>query len=92
MATKGFQVNGCDVNRQVVETINRGEIHIKENELDILVRSATQSGALKAFAEPQPADVFIIAVPTPFMDDHKPDIRYVESAIYSLAPVLQPGD
>lgn len=92
LATKGFQVSGCDVNPDVVETINRGEIHIKEHDLDILVRSAVNSGALRAYTTPQPADIFIIAVPTPFKEEHKPDIRYVETAVHALAPLLQPGN
>ena len=67
LATKGFKVTGVDVRPEVVDTINRGEIHIVEPDLDILVKSAVHSGNLSASLEPVPADVFIIAVPTPFM-------------------------
>lgn len=92
LATKGFKVQGCDVNAKVVETINRGEIHIVEQDLDILVRSAVHSGQLYASTEPKPADVFIIAVPTPFKENHVPDVSYVESAVKAIAPLLKTGN
>ena len=92
LATRGFQVRGVDVNPEVVETINRGDIHIVEPELDVLVRSAVQSGQLSASLEPAPADVFILAVPTPFGDNKVPDLSYVEAATRRMADVLQPGN
>ncbi|MBW1879159.1 MAG: UDP-N-acetyl-D-mannosamine dehydrogenase [Deltaproteobacteria bacterium] len=92
LATKGFRVLGVDVNPDVVETINRGAIHIKEPELDILVRSAVHSGNLKAATEPSEAEIFIIAVPTPFMEGHRPDLSYIEAATAALAPCLRKGD
>jgi len=76
LGTKGYQVLGVDVNTQVVEHINRGQIHIVEPDLDILVKSAVQAGNLKAATAPEPADVFIIAVPTPFGRDKQPDLRH----------------
>jgi UDP-N-acetyl-D-mannosaminuronic acid dehydrogenase len=91
LATKGYKVFGCDVNPAVVETINRGDIHIIEQDLDILVRSAVMSGQLSASLEPKPADIYIIAVPTPFKENHKPDISYVESATRALAKHLKAG-
>jgi UDP-N-acetyl-D-mannosaminuronic acid dehydrogenase len=57
---------GVDVSASVVETINSGRIHIQEPDLDVLVRAAVQSGNLQAATQPAPADVFILAVPTPF--------------------------
>ncbi|MEX0870799.1 MAG: 2-dehydropantoate 2-reductase N-terminal domain-containing protein, partial [Aquisalimonadaceae bacterium] len=84
LATKGYQVHGVDVREDVVDTINAGHIHITEPELDVLVRSAVQSGRLKAAMEPAPADVFILAVPTPFKDDHVPDLSYVEAAARAI--------
>ena len=92
MATKGFSVLGVDVNPRVVETIKKGSIHIVEPDLDILVKSAVNSGNLTASTSPQEADVFIIAVPTPFRDDKKPDLTYVEKATESLVPVLRKGN
>jgi glycerol-3-phosphate dehydrogenase len=77
LATKGYSVVGVDVNPQVVETINKGRIHIVEPDLDILVKSAVHSGNLTASSKPREADVFIIAVPTPFKKDKKPDLTYV---------------
>jgi UDP-N-acetyl-D-mannosaminuronic acid dehydrogenase len=91
LATKGFNVLGCDVNPDVVDTINRGDIHIVEQDLDVMVRSAVNSGQLSASREPQTADIYIIAVPTPFKENRTPDISYVESATRALAPYLKAG-
>ena len=92
LGTKGFKVYGVDVSQSVVDTINRGGIHIVEPDLDVLVKSAVQSGNLEAGLAPRAADVFIIAVPTPFGDDHEPDLTYVEAATRSIIPFLQPGN
>lgn len=95
-ATKGKHVLGVDVVPQVVDTINSGRIHIEEPDLDILVRAAVQSGNLVAALRPEPARVFIIAVPTPFKavgDNPKaPELGYVEAAARSIAPVVEKGN
>lgn len=75
-----------------MDTINRGEIHIVEPDLDMVVHAAVTEGYLKAVTIPEPADVFLIAVPTPFKDDHEPDLAYIESASKAIAPVLKKGD
>ncbi|PHM66768.1 UDP-N-acetyl-D-mannosaminuronate dehydrogenase [Xenorhabdus stockiae] len=85
-------VIGVDVNQHAVETINRGEIHIVEPDLDQVVKTAVEGGYLRAVTSPQPADAFLIAVPTPFKGDHEPDMAYVHSAAESIAPVLKKGD
>ncbi|PKM37195.1 MAG: UDP-N-acetyl-D-mannosamine dehydrogenase [Gammaproteobacteria bacterium HGW-Gammaproteobacteria-10] len=92
LGTKGFDVFGVDTSEHVVNTINQGKIHIVEPDLDILVKSAVQSGNLKAGLQPQEADVFILAVPTPFKDDHIPDLSYVEAATRVIAPFVKPGN
>ena len=92
LATKGYQVYGTDVRSEVVQTINQGRIHIEEPDLDMLVRSAVNSGQLRAGFEPEPADVFMICVPTPIRPDHSPDLSYVEQACQSLRPHVQPGN
>ncbi len=92
LATKGFEVHGVDINPDIIDIINAGEIHIREPELDILVRSAVQSGNLRASLEPVAADLFILAVPTPFKDGHVPDLQYVENATRAVAPYLRPGN
>ncbi|WP_264448457.1 UDP-N-acetyl-D-mannosamine dehydrogenase [Bacillus cereus] len=92
LATKGFQVHGVDVNEKAVEMINSGKVHIYEPDLDILVKAAVQSGKLKAGIEPVEADIFILAVPTPFQDEHKPDLTYVKAAAKTIAPVVKNGD
>ncbi len=99
LATKGFTVTGIDVSQKVVDTINKGEIHIVEPDLDILVKSAVNSGNLSASLDPVEADVFIIAVPTPFKDggpDHisgkQPDLSYIEAATKKISPFVKPGN
>ncbi len=92
IAARGINVIGVDVSAEAVETINQGKIHIVEPDLDMLVQSAVTTGKLKATLIPEPADAFIIAVPTPFKDGHKPDLSYIESAVKKIAPVLKKGD
>lgn len=85
-------VIGVDVNPHAVDTINRGEIHIAEPHLAQVVRDAVKDGYLRASLTPQPADAFLIAVPTPFREGHQPDLRYVRAAAESVAAVLRQGD
>lgn len=91
-ASRQKKVVGVDINQHAVETINRGAIHIVEPDLDVLVKRAVEDGFLRATTQPEPADAFLIAVPTPFKGDHLPDMKFVESAARSLAPVLKKGD
>ncbi|MBB2982859.1 NAD(P)-binding domain-containing protein, partial [Paraburkholderia tropica] len=91
-AARRKTVIGVDVNQHAVDTINRGEIHIVEPELDMLVHAAVTQGHLRATTTPEPADAFLIAVPTPFSDGHKPDLSYIEAASRAVAPVLKKGD
>jgi len=92
IASRGINVIGVDVSAEAVDIINQGKIHIVEPDLDMLVQSAVTTGKLKATLIPEPADAFIIAVPTPFKDGHKPDLSYIESAVKKIAPVLKKGD
>ncbi len=92
LATKGFHVYGTDVRADVVDTINDGRIHIEEPDLDMVVRSAVNSGQLKAGYEPGPADVFMLCVPTPIRPDHSPDMSYVEQAARAIRPHVRPGN
>ena len=91
-ASRKINVCGVDVNENAVNTINRGEIHIVEPELDIVVHSTVNEGYLKASLTPEPADAFIIAVPTPFKEGKKPDLSYIEAAAAAIAPVIKKGD
>jgi UDP-N-acetyl-D-mannosaminuronic acid dehydrogenase len=95
-ASKKKKVIGVDVNQHAVDTINRGEIHIVEPDLDMIVHAAVNEGFLKATLTPEPADAFLIAVPTPFKDSDseipEPDLRYIESAAKAIATVLKKGD
>ena len=94
-AGRRLRVIGVDVNAHAIDTINRGEIHITEPDLDIVVRAVVTEGYLRATATPEPADAFLIAVPTPFLREgsgHEPDLSYVAAAARSIAPVLKPGD
>ncbi|MEJ2458492.1 MAG: UDP-N-acetyl-D-mannosamine dehydrogenase [Novosphingobium sp.] len=92
IARAGCKVLGLDVSRNVVDTINRGEIHIEEVDLDGLVHGVVSRGLLSASTKVAPADIFVIAVPTPFDKEHAPDISYVLAAGRTIAPVLKHGD
>lgn len=91
-AARRKKVIGVDINPHAVDTINQGRIHIVEPELDMIVRSAVTEGFLRATTKPEPADAFLVAVPTPFKDHFKPDVSYVQAAAESIAPVLRPGN
>jgi len=91
-ASRKIKVVGVDINQHAVETINRGEIHIVEPELDMVVSAAVKEGYLRAVTVPEPADAFLIAVPTPFQGDHEPDLSYVRAAAEAIAPVLENGN
>ncbi len=92
MANRGYDVHGVDVVQSTVDIINRGEIHIVEPELDTFVKAAVNSGKLKADTKPTEADVFIIAVPTPFHEGYVPNIDYVISATKAIAPYVKEGN
>ncbi|KZN44369.1 UDP-N-acetyl-D-mannosamine dehydrogenase [Pseudoalteromonas luteoviolacea] len=100
-ASRKKHVIGVDVNQHAVDTINKGEIHIVEPELDIIVHAAVTEGYLKATTTPEPADAFLIAVPTPFKNSEgeqnginipEPDLTYIQKASQAIASVLKPGD
>ena len=91
-AARRRKVIGVDLNQKAVDTINQGRIHIVEPDLDIVVHAAVTEGFLRATMRPEPADAFLIAVPTPFKDGHRPDIDDVEAATKSIAPVLRKGN
>ncbi len=97
-ASKGKKVIGVDIDQHSVDTINAGKIHIVEPELDLMVKKAVDDGFLKATTTPEPADAFLIAVPTPFLlvkDKNsipEPDLTYIKSAANSISKVLKKGD
>ena len=98
LASKQKKVFGVDIDQEIVDTINSGEIHIIEPGLDELVKSAVESKFLQASKNPKSSDVYIIAVPTPFIEDEskdnipKPDLKFIKSASKSVASVLKKGD
>ncbi|GGF60955.1 UDP-N-acetyl-D-mannosamine dehydrogenase [Wenyingzhuangia marina] len=92
VASKGIKVIGVDVNQEVVDTINKGEIHIVEPDLDIVVKKVVENGFLKATTHPEEADAFFIVVPTPFKQNKRADISYIISATNMVIPFLKEGD
>ena len=92
IAQNGIQVHGVDVNQYVVNTINKGKIHIVEPSLDIAVQESVKKGFLRADVKPVEANTYLIVVPTPFKGNHEPDISYVESATRNILPFLKEGD
>jgi UDP-N-acetyl-D-mannosaminuronic acid dehydrogenase len=91
-ASNGTHVIGVDINKNVVDVVNRGEIHINEPELGKIVSEVVSKGYLSASLTPSIADVYIIVVPTPFKNNFEPDLSNVESAINSILNFLKPGD
>lgn len=93
-AKHGCEVVGVDVIPSVVETLNRGDIHIEEPGLAEIVREVVENGRFHASVVPEPADVFIIAVPTPNHNDEwlSCDLTYVLSAVQAVLPVLRKGN
>ncbi len=92
-AAQKIEVVGVDVNKRAVDIINNGEIHIVEPGLDLVVQTAVKAGYLRATTSPEPAEAFLIAVPTPFRgDNHEPDLSYIEAAARAIGPVLAPGN
>ena len=92
IASNKVMVHGVDINQQVVDTINRGEIHIIEPSLDNAVASAVAEGYLKADIEAVEANTYLIVVPTPFKRQHEPDISFVKAATKGILSLLKPGD
>lgn len=92
LASRGLNVVGVDVKQDAVDRINEGRAHISEPDLDIVLNAVVRAEKLKAYTVPQPADVFLIAVPTPINADKTADMSLVQSALASIAPVIKKGD
>jgi UDP-N-acetyl-D-mannosaminuronic acid dehydrogenase len=92
LASAGFRVLGVDINRSTVEALNSGQTHLQEAGLATLVSAACKSGNLSAATQVEPADLFLICVPTPVTERHGVDLRAVESAARAIAPVLRKGN
>lgn len=92
IASNGTNVLGVDINKNIVDTINQGNIHIVEPDLDKIVSDAVSDGYFKASINPAPADVFLIVVPTPFKENNQPDISFIEAATKGIIPLLKKGD
>src|SRR5210317_2096173 len=92
IASKNINVFGVDVNEKVVDTINKGEIHIVEPELDLIVKRTVENGCLRAGVKPITGDVYLIVVPTPFKENHEPDISYIQNATDGIIPILKEND
>lgn len=92
LATRGIEVVGVDVNPDTVKSVGRGEVPFVEPDLAISVSGAVSMGRLTTATEAPEADGFIIAVPTPFLPDHSPDLSYIKAAVTGLAPKLRGGE
>jgi UDP-N-acetyl-D-mannosaminuronic acid dehydrogenase len=92
LASRGIDVIGVDISPRVVEAVNAGETYFSEPDLDMLLRAATTLRKLRATSQPEPADAFVIAVPTPFHEDRSPNLDFIDRAVDAIAPVLVSGN
>jgi UDP-N-acetyl-D-mannosaminuronic acid dehydrogenase len=92
IASRGIDVIGIDVSESTVETVNQGKVHIVEPDLDMLVQASVTLGKLRASTQPEQADAFLIAVPTPFKQGKKPDLDFIQQAAKDIAPYLEKGN
>jgi len=91
-ANHGMKVVGVDINQEIVQGLQNGHLHIYEPGLRALVEAALDSGNLSIHETPEPADAFIIAVPTPITEDKKADLEAVRSAAHSIVSHLREGN
>jgi UDP-N-acetyl-D-mannosaminuronic acid dehydrogenase len=92
LAQAGFDILGVDVKEEIVQIVNRGEIHIHEEGLGELVHTGVQKGKLRASLKLEPSDAYIIAVPTPIRTDRTPNLSFIDSATRMIAGVMKHGD
>ena len=92
IASKGTNVLGVDIKQNIVDAINQGKIHIVEPDLEGIIFNAVKKGNLRASKKAEPADIYLVVVPTPFKENHEPDISYVEAATKAIVPILKEGD
>jgi len=91
-AANGHDVLGVDVNERILEALERGEAFFSEPGLAEVVRWTVSAGRLIPAREPQPADAYIICVPTPVNPDHSADLSYIERAVRAILPVVRKGN
>ena len=89
LASRGVDVIGVDINPQVVEAVNAGQPYFSEPDLDMLLRAATTLRKLRATSQPEPANAFVIAVPTPFNDDRSPNLDYIDLAADAIVDEME---
>ena len=93
LSNAGFHVRGVDINQDIVDIVNNGDIHIIEPGLSELIAKSVKAGSLVASTEVQKSDIFVIAVPTPFKGtNHAPDLSYIKKAAQNISSVLKQGD
>ena len=92
LANKGYSVLGIDISNNIVDSVNKGKVHIVEPHLQELVKNAVSSKKLKASVTPEGANIHMIAVPTPFKNNYEPDLKYVFSATKTICSVLKNND
>ncbi len=88
-SASGIEVVGLEVNQAIIKTVNSGKCHFSEPKLERVVKRCVEEGKLRATLQPEMADAFIITVPTPLTQDNKADLKYIESAVKLIAPVIQ---
>ena len=96
LSKNGVKVHGVDINKDLINNLNKGEIDIKEPLLKEIIINSIKHNNFFATLEPKNCNVYIIAVPTPFREDSsgnfKPDLSFVLEASKSIAKVIKEDD
>lgn len=91
-AKHGIEILGVDINPRVVDMTNQGKLHIIEPGMEDCLQEVVNKGMLRASLKPEVCDAYFMVVPTPFKENHEPDISYVEAATCCVLPLLKEGD
>ena len=96
LSRSGFRVIGVDINEDVINSLRNNKIHISEPSLNNLLKKSLNEKTFIPTTVPREADIFLIAVPTPFREDKSkipyPDISFIINAIKMISKVYKPNN
>ena len=92
IAANGIDVYGVDINKNILNSIKKGQAHIAEPNLNSKLKEVIKNESFKVGLNPIQGNVYLILVPTPFKKDNTPDISYIEAATLEIIPLLKDDD